>query len=133
MLSPKRVKHRKQHRGRRAGLSRGQTKVQFGEYGIKALEPGCVVALGGGTTIDDENWALVRSRAVTVYLEASFDTLWSRIGGERTRPLAAGRSRAHLAGLYESRRSRYQEADHTVDANRPLNAVAAEVLSLWSG
>ena len=83
--------------------------------------------------IDDENWALVRSRAATVYLEASFDTLWSRIGEARTRPLAAGRSRAHLAGLYESRRSRYQEADHTVDANRPLDAVAAEVLSLWSG
>ena len=40
MLSPKRVKHRKQHRGRRAGLSRGQTKVQFGEYGIKALDAG---------------------------------------------------------------------------------------------
>src|SRR2546429_3201577 len=40
MLSPKRVKHRKQHRGRRAGLSRGQTTVQFGEYGLKALEAG---------------------------------------------------------------------------------------------
>ena len=40
MLSPKRVKHRKQHRGRRAGLSRGQTHVQFGEYGIKSLEAG---------------------------------------------------------------------------------------------
>ena len=40
MLSPKRVKHRKQHRGRRAGLSRGQTQVQFGEYGIKSLEAG---------------------------------------------------------------------------------------------
>ena len=40
MLSPKRVKHRKQHRGRRAGLSRGQTRVQFGEYGIKTLEAG---------------------------------------------------------------------------------------------
>ena len=40
MLQPKRVKHRKQHRGRRAGLSRGQTTVQFGEYGIKALEAG---------------------------------------------------------------------------------------------
>src|SRR4051794_14264133 len=40
MLSPKRVKHRKQHRGRRAGLSRGQTTVQFGEYGIKTLEAG---------------------------------------------------------------------------------------------
>ena len=40
MLAPKRVKHRKQHRGRRAGLSRGQVKVQFGEYGLKALEGG---------------------------------------------------------------------------------------------
>ena len=40
MLSPKRVKHRKQHRGRRRGLSRGQNRVQFGEYGIKALEQG---------------------------------------------------------------------------------------------
>ena len=40
MLSPKRVKHRKQHRGRRGGVSRGQVKVQFGEYGLKALEEG---------------------------------------------------------------------------------------------
>ena len=40
MLSPKRVKHRKQHRGRRAGLSRGQTRVQFGEYGLKSLDAG---------------------------------------------------------------------------------------------
>src|SRR3981081_3331624 len=40
MLSPKRVKFRKQHRGRRAGLSRGQGKVQFGEFGLKSLEAG---------------------------------------------------------------------------------------------
>ena len=42
MLSPKRVKHRKQHRGRRAGLSRGQTRVQFGDFGIKSLEAGWI-------------------------------------------------------------------------------------------
>jgi large subunit ribosomal protein L16 len=40
MLSPKRVKFRKVHRGRKAGFSRGQTEVQFGEYGIKSLEAG---------------------------------------------------------------------------------------------
>src|SRR4249920_2630050 len=40
MLAPKRVKHRKQHRGRRRGLSRGQQQVEFGEYGLKALENG---------------------------------------------------------------------------------------------
>ena len=42
MLMPKRVKHRKQHRGRRAGMSRGGTTVQFGEYGLKTLDRGWV-------------------------------------------------------------------------------------------
>jgi large subunit ribosomal protein L16 len=42
MLSPKRVKHRKVHRGRRAGLSRGQQTVAFGDYGLKALEAGWI-------------------------------------------------------------------------------------------
>jgi large subunit ribosomal protein L16 len=42
MLSPKRVKHRKHHRGRMRGDARGQTNVQFGDYGLKALERGWV-------------------------------------------------------------------------------------------
>ena len=40
MLLPKKTKFRKQHRGRRAGLSKGQTEVQFGDFGLKALEDG---------------------------------------------------------------------------------------------
>jgi large subunit ribosomal protein L16 len=36
---PKRVKHRKHHRGRREGLTKGHPTVQFGEFGLKALEP----------------------------------------------------------------------------------------------
>jgi large subunit ribosomal protein L16 len=39
MLMPKRVKHRKHHRGRRRGLSKGHTEMHFGQYGLKALEP----------------------------------------------------------------------------------------------
>ena len=38
MLAPKRVKFRKQHRGRMHGVSRGQVEVQFGEYGLKAID-----------------------------------------------------------------------------------------------
>ena len=38
MLMPKRVKHRKVHRGRRSGVANGGTSVNFGEYGIQALE-----------------------------------------------------------------------------------------------
>jgi len=42
MLLPKKTKYRKYHRGHRRGVSRGQTEVQFGEFGIKTLEEGWV-------------------------------------------------------------------------------------------
>ena len=42
MLLPRKSKHRKQFRGRRAGTSKGQTTVQAGDYGLKALEAGWV-------------------------------------------------------------------------------------------
>ncbi len=44
MLMPKRVKHRKQQRGRRAGASKGGCKVDFGEYGMKAMNTGWLTA-----------------------------------------------------------------------------------------
>ncbi|HCW01070.1 MAG TPA: 50S ribosomal protein L16, partial [Acidimicrobiaceae bacterium] len=44
MLMPKKVRHRKQHRGRLKGNSKGQTEMTFGEYGIQALEPGWITA-----------------------------------------------------------------------------------------
>ena len=40
MLLPKKTKFRKYQRGRRAGSSKGQTAVQFGDYGLKSLEAG---------------------------------------------------------------------------------------------
>jgi large subunit ribosomal protein L16 len=40
MLLPKKTKFRKHHRGRREGVSKGQTTVEFGEYGLKSLEAG---------------------------------------------------------------------------------------------
>ncbi len=42
MLLPKKVKYRRVHRGRRRGLTRAQSEVQFGDYGIKSLEAGWI-------------------------------------------------------------------------------------------
>ena len=39
MLAPKKVKHRKVHRGHRRGMAKGGTEIQFGDYGLVALEP----------------------------------------------------------------------------------------------
>jgi large subunit ribosomal protein L16 len=44
MLMPKKVKFRKQQRGRRRGLATRGNKVSFGEYALQALEPGWVTA-----------------------------------------------------------------------------------------
>jgi len=38
MLAPKRVKHRKVHRGRRRGRATGLTEVHFGDFGLVAME-----------------------------------------------------------------------------------------------
>lgn len=38
MLMPKKVKHRKMHRGSRAGKAKGGTSLNFGDYGLQALE-----------------------------------------------------------------------------------------------
>jgi large subunit ribosomal protein L16 len=40
MLMPRKTKFRKQHRGRMRGTSKGQLNVQYGDFGLKALEAG---------------------------------------------------------------------------------------------
>ena len=42
MLMPRKVRHRKQQRGRMRGQATGGTRLAFGEYGIQAIEPGWV-------------------------------------------------------------------------------------------
>ena len=39
MLAPKRVKHRKTHKGRMRGAAHRGSKVAFGDFGLQALEP----------------------------------------------------------------------------------------------
>ncbi|MEK3988193.1 MULTISPECIES: 50S ribosomal protein L16 [Robertmurraya] len=38
MLVPKRVKYRRQHRGKMRGMAKGGTEVNFGEFGLQATE-----------------------------------------------------------------------------------------------
>ena len=44
MLSPKRTKYRKAHKGRIHGDAKGGTALNFGAYGLKAMEPGRLTA-----------------------------------------------------------------------------------------
>src|SRR5256886_9104318 len=44
MLMPRKVAHRKHHRGRRTGMTKGGSQITFGDYGIQALEAGWITA-----------------------------------------------------------------------------------------
>ncbi len=125
-----------------AGMSIADLFATAGEPAFRALEkkvlptalkPGSVVALGGGAVMDDDNWALITNRATTVYIEVSFDMVWSRIRQLPGRPLIAGRTAQDVEAVFERRRQRYEQAQHRVNGERPPGEVAADVLKLWSG
>jgi large subunit ribosomal protein L16 len=44
MLSPKRTKYRKAHKGRIHGVAKGGTTLNFGAFGLKAVDPGRLTA-----------------------------------------------------------------------------------------
>jgi shikimate kinase len=123
-----------------AGMTIPEIFASRREEGFRALESrllpstlraGTVVALGGGTAMDDANWQLIRDRATSVYLELPFETIWERIGRSQNRPLVAGRLRKEVETLFDSRRRRYEEATHRIDADRSPDDVATDVLALW--
>jgi shikimate kinase len=124
-----------------AGMSVPDIFASRGEAGFRALESrllpsalqtGAVVALGGGTAMDDANWQLIRQWATSIYLELPFESIWSRIGRSQNRPLIAGRLRKEVELLFDRRRSRYEEAEHRIDGDRSPDEIAADVLALWS-
>ena len=57
MLMPKRIKYRKQMRGRMKGKARRGADIHFGDYGLQALEPGWVSA----RQIESARRAMVRA------------------------------------------------------------------------
>jgi shikimate kinase len=124
-----------------AGMSVSDIFATKGEAAFRAMEsrllpevllPGSVVALGGGAPIDEANWKVILERSTTVFLDCGFKTIWDRIHATTNRPLLSSKSREELEALLGERRPRYMEAIHRVDADRPADVVAEEILGLWS-
>ena len=63
MLSPKRSKYRKAHKGRVHGLAKGGTTLNFGAYGLKASDAGRVTARGDHARVGGERGAVTAGPA----------------------------------------------------------------------
>ncbi|MBI4032194.1 50S ribosomal protein L16 [Candidatus Berkelbacteria bacterium] len=85
MLLPKRLKHRKQHRGKRGGVASRGTELAFGKFGLKAT---------------DRGWLSSRQieaarRAITRYIQRG-GSVWIRIFPDH--PVTKGSAEAPMGG-----------------------------------
>lgn len=124
-----------------AGTSIANIFAEIGEPAFRAKErqiigrllngERMVLALGGGAFMDPQTRALVRDKALSIWLRAELDVLVRRTARPGKRPLLAkGDPREILAALLEQRTPVYAQADLIVDSGRtPLAAVVGEVLT----
>jgi shikimate kinase len=90
-----------------------------------------VLAAGGGAFMDPETRALLRARAITVWIRADIELLLSRVRRRNNRPLLKrGEPRAVLEKLMAERYPIYAEADITVDSvDGPTEATLDRLLT----
>jgi shikimate kinase len=115
----------------------GEPAFREGERRVIARlleQPPHVLATGGGAFANPDIRALIKSKAVSVWLKADLDVLARRVARKDTRPLLAGKNPIEvLQELADRRYPAYAEADVTVETGDAPHHVAVEqVLSALS-
>ena len=89
-----------------------------------------VIATGGGLFLGVAQRAVIRSRGVSIWLDAPFDVVALRLRDDVGRPLWFGADAIDRRAMFERRRAAYALADATVDAGHGgIDAVASRVRS----
>ncbi len=90
----------------------------------------CVVSTGGGAMTYDSNVEAVKKSGKIVFLDASFETICSRIGENAARPLFKDKEQAKE--LYNERREKYlAAADIVVDGDMSARKAALTVAAMF--
>ena len=103
-----------------------------------------VVALGGGTIVDDANRDFATEHGLVIYLQVPAKVVVERVADEADhrpllqdehgKPLSREAMRQRIERMLSERRSAYEQADVTVEADRPPDTVAgiiAEIAEVW--
>ncbi|MFO1013699.1 MAG: shikimate kinase [Caulobacteraceae bacterium] len=122
-----------------AGCTIPQIFEQFGEAGFRdgerrvisrlLDEPPHVLATGGGAFANAETRALIKEKALSIWLKADLEVLARRVGRKDNRPLLTGKDPiAVLREQAETRYPAYAEADLTVETGDTPHAQAVEAI-----
>jgi shikimate kinase len=102
---------------------------------VRSVERGkpCVIALGGGAFLSEDNFQVISNNGVSVWLDCPFSTVERRLAGQHIehnhRPLA--RDAEKLRELFALRRAGYERADYCVTVESDdAAATTAKILSL---
>lgn len=120
-----------------AGCSIPQIFEQYGETGFREGErrvisrlldePPHVLATGGGAFANAETRALIKEKALSIWLKADLEVLAKRVSRKDNRPLLIGKDPiAVLREQAESRYPAYAEADLTVETGDTPHAQAVD-------
>jgi shikimate kinase len=113
--------------------SRGEADFRAGEQRVVSRilkDRDIVLATGGGAFVNPETRALVKAEAISVWIKADFELLFSRVSRRSNRPLLQTENpRASLQALIDARYPIYAEADVTVvSRDVPQDVVASALI-----
>jgi len=110
----------------------GEAAFRDGERRVIARlleEPPHVLATGGGAFINPQTRALIKEKAISIWLKADLDVLARRVGRKDNRPLLTGHDPLEvLKRQAEERYDAYAEADIIVETGETAHHVAVDAI-----
>ncbi len=93
-----------------------------------------IIALGGGSYMDQDTRSILQKKALTVWLNADLETIIHRLKNKNNRPLLNGvDKRKVLANLMNKRTAIYQKSDIKIDiGKKDTEVIVEEIIRLIS-
>lgn len=89
-----------------------------------------VIACGGGAMLKKENSAIASAAGTVVYIDVPFETCYSRISGDKNRPIVMSNTKEELEVIYDGRAPLYREnSSVTVSGDGSAEEIADRIIA----